>query len=91
MSTRKGMDLPTTCSVTLGSARVMARVIGLFESGPLQLSRSLRSSSTAGGKVCILSYPTHPDNKVQETVKWAEIWEGFCVLFTNVWNSYYLQ
>ena len=43
MSTRKGMDLPATCSVTLGSVRVM----GVLESGPLQSSRSLRSSSVA--------------------------------------------
>ena len=32
MSTRKGMDLLATCSVTLGSARVMG-VMGVFESG----------------------------------------------------------
>ena len=43
MSTRKGMDLPTTCSVTLGSARVMR----VFESRLLQSSRSLRSSGVA--------------------------------------------
>ena len=33
----------------------------------------------------------HTSNKVQETVKLTEIWEGFCVLFTDVWDSYYLQ
>ena len=43
VSTRKGMDLPATCSVTLGSVRVM----GVLESGPLQLSRSPRSSGAA--------------------------------------------
>ena len=43
MSTRKGMDLPATCSVTLGSARVM----GVLKSGLLQSSRSPRSSGVA--------------------------------------------
>ena len=33
----------------------------------------------------------HTGNKVQETVKWAEIWEKSCVVFKDVWNSYYLQ
>ena len=43
MPTRKEMDIPATCSVTLGSARVM----GVFESGLLQSSRSPRSSGMA--------------------------------------------
>ena len=43
MSTRKEMDLPATCSITLGLARVM----GVFESGPLYSSRSPRSSCVA--------------------------------------------
>ena len=24
-------------------------------------------------------------------LKWAEIWEGSYVVFTDVWNNYYLQ
>ena len=49
MSTRNEMDLPATCSVTLGSARVM----GVFESGRRQSSANPSSSSgNAVGSAC---------------------------------------